>query len=46
MRHFIVPYKTEGFVYGVAAKMFTIAGPVIVCGVVGSVLAGLLYLIF
>ncbi len=33
----------EGFVLGVAAKMFTIAGPVIVYGVTASVLYGLIY---
>ncbi|MBR5388520.1 MAG: stage V sporulation protein AC [Clostridia bacterium] len=36
-------YKTEGFIYGVAAKMFTVAGPIIVFGVAGSVLIGLIY---
>lgn len=36
-------FKTEGYVYGVAAKMFVIAGPIIVFGVAGSVLVGLLY---
>lgn len=38
-----VEFKTEGFVLGVAAKMFTIAGPVIVYGVTASVLYGLIY---
>ena len=28
-----VEFKTEGFILGVGAKMFTIAGPVIVYGV-------------
>lgn len=36
-------FKTEGFVMGVAAKMFTIAGPVIVYGVGASVVYGVLY---
>ena len=36
-----VEFKTEGFVLGVGAKMFTIAGPVIVYGVSASVLYGL-----
>ena len=36
-------FKTEGYIYGTAAKMFTVAGPIIVFGVVGSVLVGLLY---
>ena len=35
--------KAEGFVLGVGAKMFTIAGPVIVYGVVASVIYGLIY---
>ena len=29
-------FKTEGFIYGLAAKMFFIAGPIIVFGVSGS----------
>lgn len=36
-------FKTEGFVMGVSAKMFTIAGPVLVYGVGASVLYGILY---
>ena len=36
-------YKTEGYIYGTAAKMFTIAGPIIVFGVASSVLVGLIY---
>ncbi len=35
--------KAEGFVLGVGAKMFTIAGPVIVYGTVASVLYGVIY---
>ena len=38
-----IEYKTEGYVYGTASKMFTIAGPIIVFGVAGSVLVGILY---
>ena len=38
-----VEFKTEGFVLGVGAKMFTIAGPVIVYGVSASVVYGLVY---
>ena len=34
--------KSEGFVLGVGAKMFTIAGPVIVYGVLSSVLYGVI----
>lgn len=35
--------KTEGFVMGVGAKIFTIAGPVIVYGVVSAFVAGIWY---
>ena len=39
-------YKTEGYITGVAAKMFIIAGPVIVYGIVSSTILGLIrYLI-
>ena len=38
-----VEFKTEGFILGTAAKMFTIAGPVIVYGVSASVVYGLIY---
>ena len=38
-----VEFKTEGFVLGVGAKLFTIAGPVIVYGTVASVVYGLIY---
>lgn len=41
-----VEFKTEGFVLGVGAKMFTIAGPVIVYGVSASVVYGLIYWLF
>ena len=36
-------FQTEGFILGVGAKMFTIAGPVIVYGVSASVAYGLIY---
>ena len=36
-------FKTEGYVLGVGAKMFTIAGPVIVYGVSASVVYGFIY---
>ena len=39
-------FKTEGFIFGVAAKMFTIAGPVLVYGVGSSVIIGILNLLF
>ena len=38
-----VEYKTEGFILGVGAKIFTIAGPVIVYGTVASVVYGIIY---
>ena len=38
-----VEFKTEGYILGVGAKMFTIAGPVIVYGTTASVIYGLLY---
>jgi stage V sporulation protein AC len=40
-----IEFKKEGFVFGVAAKMFTIAGPVLVYGIGTSVLIGLVYYI-
>lgn len=36
-------FKSEGFVLGLGAKMFSIAGPVIVYGTVASVIYGLIY---
>ena len=39
-------YKTEGYVMGVGAKMFTIAGPVLVYGISTSIIVGIIYLIF
>ena len=38
-----VEFKTEGFILGVGAKMFTIAGPVIVYGLSASVVYGIIY---
>ena len=38
-----VEFKTEGFILGVGAKMFTIAGPVIVYGIAASMVYGLIY---
>ena len=38
-----VEFKTEGFILGVGAKIFTIAGPVIVYGVSASVVYGIMY---
>jgi len=36
-------FKKEGFIMGLGAKMFTIAGPVIVYGTVASVVYGIIY---
>ena len=38
-----VEFKTEGFVYGTAAKMFVVAGPIIVFGVTAGAAVGLVY---
>ena len=38
-----VEFKTEGFILGVGAKIFQIAGPVIVYGVSASVVYGIIY---
>ena len=37
-------FKTEGLIYGMAAKMFIVAGPIIVYGVLAGAIVGLLYL--
>ena len=39
-------YKSEGYVMGVGAKMFTVAGPVLVYGISTAIIVGLVYLIF
>ena len=39
-----IEFKTEGLVYGMAAKMFIVAGPIIVYGVLAGTLVGLIYL--
>lgn len=39
-------YKTEGLVMGIGAKMFTVAGPVLVYGISSSILVGFLYFLF
>ena len=38
-----IEHKKEGFIFGVTAKMFLIAGPVIVFGYLSSVVVGLIY---
>ena len=40
-----IEFKKEGFIFGVAAKMFTIAGPVLVYGIGTSVIIGIIYYI-
>lgn len=39
-------YKSEGYVMGVGAKMFTIAGPVLVYGISSSIIVGIIYAMF
>lgn len=39
-------FKKEGFIFGVASKMFIIAGPVLVYGIGSSVIVGILYYFF
>jgi stage V sporulation protein AC len=36
-------FKAEGFILGVGAKIFTIAGPVILYGIAGSFVYGIIY---
>lgn len=36
-------FKTEGYIYGLAAKMFIVAGPIIVYGVLAGTLVGVIY---
>ena len=36
-------FKTEGYIYGLAAKMFSVAGPIIVYGVLSGALVGVIY---
>lgn len=38
-----IEFKSEGFILGVGAKMFSIAGPVIVYGVIASIIYGFVY---
>ena len=39
-----IEFKTEGLIYGLAAKMFIVAGPIIVYGVLAGTAVGLIYL--
>ncbi len=36
-------YKREGYVLGVGAKLFTVAGPVLVYGIATSIVVGIVY---
>ncbi|WP_416197790.1 MAG: Stage V sporulation protein AC [Sporanaerobacter sp.] len=38
-------FKREGYVFGVAARMFTIAGPVLVYGIGSSTIVGIIYIL-
>ena len=40
-----IDFKSEGFVTGMAAKMFTVAGPVIVFGTLASAIYGVILLL-
>lgn len=40
-----IEFKTEGWVYGVQSKMFILAGPVLVTGIVASCVVGIIYFI-
>ncbi len=39
-----IEFKTEGYIYGTAAKMFIVAGPIIVFGTIAGSIVGLIYL--
>lgn len=41
-----IEYKSEGYVMGVGAKMFTVAGPVLVFGISSAVLVGIISKLF
>lgn len=41
-----IEFKTEGLIMGLGAKMFTVAGPVLVYGISASIIVGFLYFIF
>ncbi|MBO5349155.1 MAG: stage V sporulation protein AC [Clostridia bacterium] len=41
-----IEYKSEGYVMGVGAKMFTVAGPVLVFGISSAVIVGLITKLF
>lgn len=39
-----IEFKHEGIIFGICVKMFTVAGPVIVSGVVSSIIVGFIYM--
>ena len=39
-------YKSEGYIMGVGAKMFTVTGPVLVYGISTSIIVGIVYFLF
>ena len=41
-----IEYKSEGYIMGVGAKMFTVAGPVLVYGISSSIIVGIIYFIY
>ena len=41
-----IEFKAEGYVMGIGAKMFIIAGPVIVYGTISSIIVGFIYYLF
>ena len=41
-----IEYKSEGYVMGVGAKMFTVAGPVLVYGISTAIIVGIAFLLF
>ena len=38
-----IEFKKEGYVMGVGAKMFSLAGPVVVYGIASSIIVGIIY---
>lgn len=38
-------FKSEGWIFGLCVKMFSIAGPVIVTGIASSIIVGIIYYI-
>ena len=41
-----IEYKKEGLVLGVGGKLFSVAGPVLVCGISCATIVGVLYWLF